>query len=409
MFVLRNALKNIPRHGRRALLYVLICCMAVVTLQVYMASVDRTSAQLARMGERLPIHGQLSSVDASRYDGLQIRQKSVDSLLDSPYIRDLNISVQMRAVTPDTPEELRRFPTFFLEGANRLEALTGLTGTEIEWLPGYGPDCLTGADLLCIADSSFLASQGQSLGDSLTLDCYRYVYGRYGEVLFNTLGTQTLTVVGQADLISVQGAPSAVLPLAAVQVMFENAGESFAASAADFYLKDPEQLNEFKATVKPMGLTQADYTGALSTAVSTNTGVSLLLDDSAYITGATRLRESLDLLNAFLPVIIAVLVVIGYFVAYLMVQSRAAEYAVLRLLGLGKGRSVRMYFLEMTVLTLAGSLLGLLLALVLGIVSSLSSALLVFALFLVCFLLGSLIALWRLSRINVMLALSRAD
>jgi len=133
-----------------------------------------------------------------------------------------------------------------------------------------------------------------------------------------------------------------------------------------------------------------------------------MVNDAAFISSATRLQETLSLLRGFLPLLAAALVIIGYFVAYLMIQSRREEYTVFRLLGLSKHENMRMYFIEITVLTLAGSLLGTTISVASGIGLFLMG-LYVFLLFSLCFLLGGAIALLRLGSTNIMLALTLSD
>jgi hypothetical protein len=65
-----------------------------------------------------------------------------------------------------------------------------------------------------------------------------------------------------------------------------------------------------------------------------------------------------------------------------------------------------LYFAEIAALTLGGSLLGVLISTAAGI-GGISVGIQVFALFSVCFSLGGIIALWRLGRTNVMLALTQ--
>jgi ABC-type antimicrobial peptide transport system permease subunit len=92
-------------------------------------------------------------------------------------------------------------------------------------------------------------------------------------------------------------------------------------------------------------------------------------------------------------VLTAVLAAIGYLVASLMIQTRREEYAVLRILGMSKWQSMYLYFTEMAALTLGGSLVGALVSTAFGI-GGLRTGIRMFILFSLCFLLGSVLALY---------------
>jgi ABC-type antimicrobial peptide transport system permease subunit len=171
-------------------------------------------------------------------------------------------------------------------------------------------------------------------------------------------------------------------------------------------VRDAALLNGFKEDMARLNLRSVSSSSDVALAVAANQGTALMLNDATFISAATRLQESLSLLRGFLPLLAAALAAIGYFVSYLMIQTRSEEYAVFRLLGLGKGKSMALYFAEIAALTLGGSLIGVLISAAAGI-GGIGVGAQVFLLFSVCFSLGGAIALWRLGRTNVMLALTQ--
>lgn len=148
--------------------------------------------------------------------------------------------------------------------------------------------------------------------------------------------------------------------------------------------------------------------GDVSMMVLANQGTSLVVNDAAFIVAASRLKDTLNLLRRFLPLLAAALAVIGYFIAYLMVHNRSEEYAVFRLLGVSKLGNMGMYLVEIATLTLGGCIIGVLISTAVGI-GDVNTSIRVFALLSICFLLGSIAALLRLGRAYVMLALSQAE
>ncbi|SHH84810.1 FtsX-like permease family protein [Sporobacter termitidis DSM 10068] len=411
MFTFSNALKSICRHSRKSALYFLICVIAVLTLQIYMAGIDKTEKQLLQLPAAIPISASVASLDGTRFDGLQIQETTVDGLLHSAHVRDLQLTVLLRCGIGDfSPKELRKYAIWGAIGTNTTAALEGLETDSVTWLPGYGPDVLTGAEAVCLMDSHLMEINGWTLGDTVPLNLYYYLYGSRGTVSYEPVELVETRIVGAADLRSAVTNNSAdvVIPFEYGRAVFHNQGIAFHASSASFYVRDALALNTFKAEMKTLSLSQVSSSGDAAIMVLANQGAALLVNDAAFISSATRLQESLSLLKGFFPLLAAVLAAIGYFVAYLMIQNRREEYAVHRLLGMSRRKSMGLYFTEITALTLSGSLFGVFLATAFS-GGSFSAGVTVFLLFSLCFMLGSFIALLRLGRTNVMLALAQPE
>ena len=416
MFTVSNALKNIRRHSRKSILYFLICVIAVLTLQIYMAGIDRTDKQLLQLPDAMPISASVTSLDGMRFDGLQILEKTVDGLKSSPYVKELLLTVLIRGGIGNrapgglgslTPEETKTYYAIWaVLGANTIEAAEGFVPSDVAWLPGYGPDFLGGGEASCILDVNLMETHSLSLGDSVPVDLHYYKYGNRGEITYEPLEPVELRIVGAVDMGG--SAQRVVVPFEYIKAVFHRQDIAFTAASASFYVRDALALNDFKAEMKTLRLSKVDTSGNSALIVMANQGTALMVNDAAFISSATKLRESLSLLRGFLPLLAAVLAAIGYFVAYLMVQNRREEYAVLRLLGMSRHRCMGLYFAEMAALTLSGSLLGVLIAAAFGI-GGFGSGVPVFLLFSLCFLLGGLVALLRLGRTNVMLALAQPD
>jgi ABC-type lipoprotein release transport system permease subunit len=399
MFILSNALKNIKRYARRSALYALICAVAALTLQIYMSGIVKTEAQLDRLAATIPVSALVTSLDGMRTDGLQIRAVTVDGLQNSEHVRDLQITVFLWA-TGNLPRAIH------VLGANTVSALE--LPDEIEWLPGFGSECLAGDEAVIVLDTVLMSAIGARLGDALSLSVSRPQFSDRGDITYDQLGSTSFRVTGRTDLLSSRSASDAVIPFETARGLFDRAGAEFAASSASFNVRDAARINEFKAEMKTLRLSVVALSGDVSMAVMANKSMALMVDDAAFISSATQLRELLSLMQGFLPLLAAALTAIGYFISYLMIQTRREEYAVFRLLGLGKRGGMGMYFAEMAVLTLGGSLLGVVMSVAIG-VGGVPAGVWVFALFSLCFLLGSVIALLRLGRVNVIQTLARTD
>ena len=411
MFLLSTALKNVRRHWRKSALYGIICIIAVLTLQIYMGSIDSTRTQLTQLPSAMPVSARVSDITGSQVVGLEIEQRVVEGLSASEYVEDLRLTVLLRNRIGEAPpaSEMRDLrPEVFTMGINTLAALEGLKEEDITWFDGYDQSAFSGDASVCIVDSFLMAANNWVLGDSVQLNLFYYNYVNRTEVHFYTLETIEARIVGETNLyaLPIEGeTPQILIPFGSAQASFARQDIPFRANSAAFGVVNPLVLNAFKTQMKEELKLRSINPGGDSTS---NKGIGLLVSDATFISAAERLQESLDLLGSFLPLLIAVLAAIGYFVSYLMIQNRRDEYALLRLLGLNKQGSMALYFIEMAVLTLCGSLVGVGLGSLTGL-GGLVVSIIILALFCTCFLAGSLIALWRLGRTNVMLALARND
>ena len=405
MIILSNAAKNIRRYSRKSALYVLICVIAVMTLQIYIASIERTEKQLADLPAAMPVLARVASLDGSSFAALQIRPSMIDGLQISPHVRDLQMSIALISKPTYFPCEYGPNDLARVVAANSTNAVEGLKQDGITWLPGYNPEIMNGSDAVCIAgESNFMVRCDWSLGDIITLDLRKYKYDTRS-VLFDEIGTMDVRIVGTTKAFT---AGEFVMPFETVWAFARDMNVELPASAASFYVRDALQLNDFKAEMKKLYLGPAITNGSVWLATLQHSGVSLSVYDAAFISAATQLQSAILLLRGFLPLMVAVLAIIGYFVAYMMIQNRREEYAVLRLIGMSRRAVVSMYFCEMAFLTLGGSFVGASITTASGIGSATVGSE-VFLLFSMCFILGSAIALFRISRTNVMLALSRRD
>lgn len=409
MFIFSNAYKNLQRHMRKSLLYFLICVIAVLTLQIYIAGIDRTEKQLLQLPDAMPIPASVSSLDGSRFDGLQIPEKTVDGLQSTSHVGELKLTGLLQCGIGEYSDDVYgKHVIWGVTGINTIEALEGLEPDAVTWLPGYDTSCLSGNEAVCLVDSLLMEIYGWSLGDSVPLDLYYFKYGDYGEISFEPIELVETRIVGTSDLMMINNSPNIIIPFEYERDIFHRQGITFHASSASFYVREPLALNDFKAEMRTLQLSRVSSSGDVALSVLANRGAALLVNDAAFISAATRLQETLALLRGFLPLLSAVLATIGYFVAYLMIQNRREEYAVLRLLGMRKSECVGLYFTEMAVLTLGGSLFGVLLSTSIKI-GSISTGVLSFVLLSLCFMLGSMIALLRLGRMNVLLSLAQRD
>jgi hypothetical protein len=320
------------------------------------------------------------------------------SFVDKQLADDISLTDEAYAVSVTRYEAI---------GINAIDCLPGLSQGSIAWLPGFGPDSFGGHEQVCLVDASVAKTNGYSLGDEILFELARFSYGKYGELTYEDLGTSTkLLIIGTADL-STELYP-VVMPFYVARAGFANHIDKFRAASASFYVNDSLRLNEFKEEMAAIKLEQVSNSEYDMMRVYANLGSSLLVNDAAFISSATKLQESISILQGFFPLVTVALASAGYLVAFLLIQNRRGECAIYRLIGLSKRGAFFLFFFELLVLTACGGLIGAYSHVVLG-VGDANSGVLVFLLFSLCFLFGGAIALLRLTNMNTMLALAKKE
>ncbi len=403
---------RIGRHRVKGFLTILMDILVVVMLHTYVANIANHMEQLHALPEAIPITAYLSNNTGSMRAQINIRDDVVQGLQDSAYIKDLDLTVRLKAgldkVDPDNWNTLN----LFLCGVNRIEAAGGIAEESIVWNTGRDASLFEGTENLCVVSRQLFERNGWKLGEKIHL-CQYYYYrgGRQNKELFmNPLEDVTYEIAGYADIIADMKEkngltpPDILVPFGAVRKSHHRQGIPFVAHSAAFTVNDSLHLNEFKQEMKDLGLHSLT---PLSTNVSCDGDV-LNVNDSVFISTATRLRQLIDTAKAFYPVLLALIVCVGYLVTLLLLQSRRQEMALLRSIGISRGRCFFIFFREQFLLVVCGILAGSLTAVLLhgnyGGSSALTGCIVG-----VCYITGNGLALWRLLKVSVIEALAGAQ
>lgn len=402
---------KIGRHKIKGFLTILMDMLVVLLLHTYLSGIANNQEQLIRLPDLLPIHGFLSNADGSRQAGLFIREEVVDSLQESGYVKNLELTVRMEAALGARASGGSRKPDLYLQGVNSLEALGGLEETDVVWNTGEDRTLLQGTEAKCIVSEDLFEEKGWKLGEKITLE--QYYYGREDERFAWTqtvpLETAEYEIAGYADLTGTDldtymVFPDIVLPLGTVREAFSRPGIPFFADSASFDVANALELNEFKQEMKDLSMRAVS---PLSEDHSLN-GVALSLNDAMFINTATHLRRVIDAVQAFFPFVLILIVCVGYLVTLLLLQSRKNEMALLRSLGLGRWRCFRIFFTEQLVLVVTGIVAGSVFSVLLqGNYGG--SSVLTGCLVGIFYMLGNGLALWKLMQVSVMEALFQTE
>lgn len=403
---------RIGRHRLKGFLTVLMDILVVVLLHTYMANIANNRQQLERLPEAIPVTAYLSNHNGSMRAQIDIKEEVVHKLENSAYVEELDLTVRLKAgidrVEPDNWNTL----DLFLCGINRMEAAGGLEEDSVVWNAGRDASVFEGKENLCVVSKQLMEEKGWKLGEKINLCLYYYYRGgrKNQELFMEPLEDAEYEIVGYADFLTDMQEkngltpPDILVPFGAVRESHHRQGIRFVAHSACFTVGDSLHLNDFKQEMKDLGLRSI---APLSTEESYE-GDTLNVNDSVFISTASRLRQLIGTALAFYPVLLVLIVCAGYLVALLLLQSRRKEMALLRSIGIGRARCFFLFFREQFLLTLSGVLAGSLIAVLLhgnyGGNSAFTGCMVG-----ICYLLGNSFALWRLLKVGVMEALAKAQ
>ncbi len=407
MFDLKTALMNIRRYRYKSILNILICLLVVVLLNIYMGNIDSTKKQLANLPEAIPVSARISNLNGTMDAGIKIKDETVRGIEASEYLKDRVFTVQLKmGLGKFAPEDYLGRLNYFAAGTNDVAGIPGLKAEDIRLAEGSELTALASDRYECIMDHNIMEKNGLNLGDTVTFTIFYYRYGNYHEIFIDPLAVCDYRIIGSMDMKEYIGdgaAPGIILPLGTVRESFGQAGIDFTADSASFSVIDPFQLNEFKKEMHDLNLLSV-----IAAAEFKYDGNALTVRDETFIQAAERLEESLALLTGMAPLFVVIVAFIGYITAYLLIQNRRAEYAIMRSLGMSRGRCFRIFFTEHFMVELAGCMLGSILSLSFMAVNPevMVSVIVVFLLF---YLTGTAVALLTLNRLSVMAVLAKND
>ncbi len=402
---------KIGRHKIKGALTILMDMLVVLLLHTYLSGIANNQEQLTRLPELLPIQAFLSTPDGSRQAGLFIREEVVDGLQDSGHVKDLKLTVRMEAESGALSAGGEKKTELYLEGVNCLAALGNIEETDIVWNKGESAAFLQETAAKCVVSQELMEQNSWKLGEQITLGQYYYVREdeRYMWTQLLPLETAVYEIAGYADLQQTKldtfmVFPDVVIPFETVREAFHRQELPFFADSASFYVADSLELNEFKQEMRDLSLRGAS---PFTQDYSLN-GDALNLNDVVFINAATYLRRVIDVVRAFFPFVLILIVCVGYLVTLLLLQSRRNEMALLRSLGLGKWKCFRIFFTEQLVLVVTGIVAGSVLSvLIQGNYGG--SSVLTGCLVGVFYMLGNSLALWKLMQVSVMEALFQTE
>lgn len=408
-FFIRQTVRNIVRHRKKSILHMLIGVLTVLILDIYAGNMNSTGKQLAHLPEALEVTARISTLNGSQKEGMTIREDRMMGVRESEYVKDPVFTVRLKfGFGAFTVEEYRENLNHYGMGMNVPEGVPGIKREEITFLAGVDESVLETSQKVCILDAALMEERGLRLGDDVMLTLFYYRYAVEGsEVFIEPLITDTYKIVGSMQIGDYQGEwlpPEVIFPLDYMREAYHSQGIAFFADSGSFVVKDPFQLNALKEQMHD----EVKFLSVITRAKQRTDGNALTIMDEAFIRSAETLSKNLALLRGMLPFLAVIVIFIGYLCSYLSLQSRREEYALLRSLGTGRGRSFFLLFGETAFVEAMACLLGSLTAAVFirpaAGVLALSGVM-----FFLAFLSGAAVAVLALHRLSVMEMLTKKD
>jgi ABC-type antimicrobial peptide transport system permease subunit len=292
-------------------------------------------------------------------------------------------------------------------GTNSIQGVEGISEDEITLKEGTSLDFLKSSDCSCIVSRRCMEEKQWEIGDVVSLNLFYYFHKNQYALKIEPLDLVSFEIVGSMENAAYDDSgylpTEIILPVEAVREIYRSREIPFSADSAFFYLQDPLKLNGFKAQMKEIHLLPQS-----SSARDNDKGEALYVTDSVFIAAADRLRQGMDTLLSFLPMVLGIVIFVGYITSYLLVYNRKKDFSIMQSIGFRYKEAFMFFLLEQLLLAFCASLIQSVLSIV--FITHNGSILFVVNLgFLICFMLGVAIAVWRIGRSNIMEALSQND
>lgn len=355
---MKMAFRSFLRNGKVTLISTAAVLAMAVFLMVFANSIRLNQASLDDAFDNLEVNAYIRASTALSEPYLD--EARCLAILDSGFVGEYSAMVRFK-----------QSGSAVLRGVNS-PAVDSLLEEALEythWQAGYDQTILQGTEPLCLAP----AASGLELGETVEF------------FLLDKDTVVTLTVVGLYTLGYKSDTTAYYCPLNWLTDTCHALGVPVNYNGLEMRLTNLRQLDDFKARMKEL---EMDSGGAI-----------LVINDALLREVTAQLQRQIRLLESVLPVLLALVAGIGFGLSFLLLRGRKKEAAVMRSLGMKRGRVFSVLLLENLFQALLGGILGCAATAVLLGAEALQIQ--YAALLLACYLVGGGIAIWKLSGVNV--------
>ncbi len=358
--------KSIRRQKSRSILVVLVNFVLVVLLNLYFGLIGSYWTQLNDLAANTPIKCTVTNPDGTIDVGIVVESDCLRALQAAEQIKELDFSTQLKAGFGEfKPADWEEHLNLDMSVVNKIDSTVLPDHIMVNYQEGWDETLFARSEKVCILRKSDMEKNGYACGDEVTFTVYYYLPDdTKADVDIFEFGCVQLKVVGEiddSDPTEALNYPDVLVPFRTVWEEFEERNVDFTADAVSFYVRNPLEINAFKAEMEEIGFMEIYKGGRLS-----YKGSALYVLDGTFITMAGRLKTAIRILTAFLVPMGVLVFIVGYVISHLLVNGRVREFALLRSLGIKQSGAVWVFWGEQLVLVFAGNLLGCLAALFIG-------------------------------------------
>jgi hypothetical protein len=382
-----------------------IAALLVSFVGLYMGNIKKNEVTLKSLANTIPVTAQITNRNGSREIGLEITTNSLDALLSADITDPVYTAQAAGNLDPINRVEPVKICDTAIVGANSLLALPAVTSDGVTFGDGWDKTYLEGDKPLCVVSEAYAIRHDISIGDTLSFPMYIYKYNKDGlSFKFIEVGEPTLTVIGILQQENMSDATLQMLvPINWLRLLVEESGTNFYYDSARCTIKNPLNLNDFKAYMEETSFGEVNLE-----ADDRRSGDKLLIQDKIFIETASKIQDNLNMFRWFQIPFFIIIVLLIILVSFLVLRSYQKNMAIASSLGRQKLLSGTSYLLENLLLYLTGCIF--VLPMLVGVTGiGIVGMLPIFLLFLGCACIGIWVALVLLLCFDTLVLLTKID
>ena len=401
MFILQEMLWQITRKRGQAAILLLASSALAICIAFYLGNIRANEEAMERLAKSTDVEVLITSATGENSAGLNIDTMRCDNFLSNPYLQDFRYSVSAVGAYSKEAREERVFTGGDVNvlGLNCVKA-TWMPDGKYEYTAGFDESFLAGDEPYCLIDKSFAERNNIGIEDEISMPVYLVQFRQGGSVDYISLREQTLRVVGfsSSEIIPQEF----IVPVGWLRKISESQDVDFAYSSCTGYMRDPRQLNQFKASIESMSFLKPNPDARDQFA-----GITIVVEDELFISSAEPLEQNILLFHRFMIPFFLLLVGLIKMAIFLIMRGSRRDIAIACSLGRPRILCGLVYFLTAVAAELAGCIV-IFPAILLGAKMSVAGGLLVCGAFMLFACVGNGLALAVILRFDT-LALLTAD
>ena len=407
MFLISEIINHVRRNKGRSFLVCGVAALLISCITLYSGNILNNETMLQNLSQAIPVTMQVVGRSGTEQIGLEIDTKHLDALLSSDIKNPLYTALAGGNIEKENQIGAIKSCDTQIIGVNKIAALSSsVTKEQVSFIDGWDEDAFADTKSVCIVSEAYAARHHVSLGDTLNFPLYVLSYNS-DEITFHFVEVEeaSLQVVGTYELgetITAE-ANNMVVPVNWLRPFIENQDIDFNYSSFQCTVRDPLQLNKFKADMREKHFKEVN-----SDSPEERIGDALQINDKLFIQAADGIQQNLDIFRWFQVPFYALVVIIIIFVLFLILRSSRTDMAIAISLGRTKGMCAVRYFCENILLMLLGGII--VLPMLIGVTGiGLWEIITIYMMFLICACIGIFIALYLLLRFDTLAMLTKID